>query len=185
MIGQRRWRIPAALAVAVPLILAGWTLTAVFAAGSSTALPGDPTHGASVFSQNCTACHGANLEGGVGPRLNPLTQLPGVKNPKDPNYLITTVTNGRSGDPGYSAAMPKFGGTLSPQDIKDVVSFILQQNESGGAAALTPEDLARSTVFWITVSVLMMVFLTYLLSRYNMRWIARRAAERGETGRRS
>ena len=180
------WRLPVALALVAPLIVAGWTLTAVFAAGSSSAsaLPGNPSNGASVFAQNCTACHGANLEGGVGPRLNPLTQLPGVKDPKDPNYLISTVTDGRHGDPGYSTAMPAFGSTLSAQQIKDVVSYILQQNESAAGAALSPEDLARSDVFWITVAIAIMVFLTYLLSRYNMRWIARRAQASKGQGRR-
>jgi len=185
MLARRRWQLTAALAIALPVLVGAWTLTAVFAAGSSTALPGNPAAGATVFSQNCTACHGANLEGGVGPRLNPLTQLPHVTNPKDPNYLIHTITTGRSGDPGFSAAMPSFAGTLSAQNIKDVASFILQQNAAGAAAGLTPEDLARSTVFWITVAIAIMVFLTYLLSRYNMRWIDRRAAARRDREGRS
>jgi mono/diheme cytochrome c family protein len=169
-------------AVLVPAILAGWTLTAVFAAQSapspSASLPGDPTHGAQVFgAQGCTACHGANLEGGIGAKLNPIQKFPGVANPLDPTYLETTIRNGRSGD-GFTTAMPSFpADKLSDQDLKDVVSFIIAQNQQG-AAGLGPVELARSNVFWVTIAVFLMVAITWLLARYNMRWIALRAAAR-------
>jgi mono/diheme cytochrome c family protein len=183
----RRWRLPAALAVLVPAILAGWTLTAVFAESPSpaaSALPGDPTKGAQVFgSAGCAGCHGANLEGGIGPKLNPITKLPGVANPLDPAYLSTTIRNGRSGDPGFSAAMPAFGpDKLSDQDLNNVISFIIQQNQQG-SAGLGPVELARSNVFWVTTSISLLVLVTWLLARYNMRWIARRAAARRQSGR--
>ena len=183
----RRWHLSAAIAVLVPGILAGWTLTAVFAAespapsGSAAPLPGDPTKGAQVYSaQGCTACHGANLEGSIGPRLNPITKLPNVQNPLDPTYLATTIRNGRSGDPGFSAPMPAFGpDKLSDQDLKNVVSFIIDTNQKG-SAGLGPVELARSNVFWVTVSIVLLVLVTWLLARYNMRWIARRAGARRE-----
>ncbi len=184
----RRWHLPAVLAVLVPAVLAGWTLTAVFAETSSpspsagaSALPGDPNKGAQVFSaQGCTSCHGASLEGGIGAKLNPIQKLPGVANPLDPNYLRTTIRNGRSGDPGFSAAMPSFApDKLSDSDLNDVVAFIISQNQSG-AAGLGPVELARSNVFWVTISVTLLVLVTWLLARYNMRWIARRAQARRE-----
>lgn len=182
----RRWHLPAVFAVLIPAVLVGWTLTAVSAetsspspAGSASALPGDPNKGAQVFgSQGCTTCHGANLEGGIGAKLNPIQKLPGVSNPLDPNYLRTTIRNGRSGDPGFSAAMPAFGpDKLSDQDLNDVISYIIAQNESG-AAGLGPVELARSNVFWVSISIFLLVMVTWLLARYNMRWIARRAAAR-------
>lgn len=184
----RRWYLPAAVAVLVPAILAGWTLTAVFAQESpspgASAPVGDPVKGAQVFgSAGCTACHGANLEGGIGAKLNPIQKLPGVANPLDPNYLRTTIRNGRSGDPQFSAAMPAFGpDKLSDADVDNVIAFIIQQNESG-AAGLGPVELARSNVFWVTTIVLLLVLTTWLLARYNMRWIARRAEARRESGR--
>src|SRR5262245_26536 len=53
----RRWHLPAAVAILVPGILAGWTLTAVSAEQASPSpnataaqLPGDPTAGAQVYS---------------------------------------------------------------------------------------------------------------------------------------
>jgi cytochrome c551 len=187
----RRWRLSAAVAVLVPAILTGWTLTAVFAespspsaSGGSQQLQGDPTKGAQVYSQQgCITCHGANLEGGVGPRLNPITKLPGVANPLDPTYLETTIRNGRSGDPGFSAQMPAFGADkLKDSDLKDLISFIIDSNKKGGAG-LGPVELARSNVFWVTISIALLVLVTYLLARYNMRWIDRRAAERRERER--
>lgn len=188
----RRWLLPAALAALVPAVLAGWTLTAVFAAGTPSpapsavpsGLPGDPTKGAQVFgSAGCTACHGANLEGGIGAKLNPIQRFPGVSDPLSPQYLETTIRNGRSGDSGFAAQMPPFGtDKLSNQDLADVVSFIVSQNQQG-AAGLGPVQLSRSDVFWVTTAIVLMVFATWLLARYNMRWIARRADARQERGR--
>jgi mono/diheme cytochrome c family protein len=184
----RRWKLPAAIAVLVPAVLAGWTLTAVSAetaspspsaSGSGSALPGNPTNGAQVFgSAGCTTCHGANLEGGIGAKLNPIQKFPGVTNPLDPNYLRTTVRNGRSGDAGFSAQMPSFGpDKLSDSQLNDVISYIIQQNQSG-PAGLGPVELARSNVFWVSLTIFLLVLVTWLLARYNMRWIARRAVAR-------
>ena len=188
----RRWHLPAAVAVLVPAVLAGWTLTAVSAeqaspspsASGSAALPGDANAGAQVYSsKGCTSCHGASLEGGIGAKLNPIQKFPGVANPLDPNYLKTTIRNGRSGDPGFSAQMPAFGpDQLSDTDLNNVVSFIISQNQSG-SAGLGPVELARSNVFTVSVAVLVMVLITWLLARYNMRWIARRAEARRQTER--
>ena len=183
----RRWQLPAAIAFLVPALLVGWTLTAVAAAespspaatGSPAAVTGDATAGSQVFSaQGCTACHGANLEGGIGAKLNPIQKFPGVADPLDPNYLKTTIRNGRSGDAGFSAQMPAFApNVLSDQDLNDVISFIINENQSG-PAGLGPVDLARSNVFWVSTTIFLLVIVTWLLARYNMRWIARRAEAR-------
>lgn len=178
----RRWHLPAALAVLVPAILAGWTLTAVSAeqapspSPTAGALPGDPNAGAQVYSGKggCTSCHGANLEGGIGAKLNPIQKFPGVTNPLDPNYLRTTIRNGRSGD-GFSAQMPAFGpDQLSDTDLNNVISFIISQNQSG-ASGIDPVTLARSNVLFVSLTIILMVLIVWLLARYNMRWIARRA----------
>jgi mono/diheme cytochrome c family protein len=190
---MRGRRLTAAIAVLIPVVLAGWTLTAVFAAETPTpaagaspaasAPAGDPAHGAQVFgSAGCTACHGSALEGGVGPKLNPIQKLAGVPNPLDPNYLAHTIRNGRS-SPEFAAQMPAFTpDKLSDKDLADVIQYIISENAKG-SAGLGPVELARSNVFWVTVAVGLMVLVTWLLARYNMRWIARRAAERQESGR--
>lgn len=199
MVRRLRWSLPVAIAVVLPLLIGGWTLTAVFAdtspspspgsagspspaTGAAGGVKGDPTKGATLFGQNCATCHGSNLEGGVGPKLNPITQLPGVHNPKDPNYIETTIRDGRAGQGQFSgSAMPSFAGKLSDQDIADLAAFIIQSNESG-SSGLSAVDLARSNVFWVTAVIALLVLMTWLLARYNMRWIARRAAERQGRG---
>jgi len=147
------------------------------AATGATALPGDPAKGATVYAQNCTTCHGGALEGGIGPTLNPIAKLPGVPDPLSPAFLIDTIANGRK--PASGPAMPEWKSKLSEQDIKDVAAFIIQQNHAGsGNAPLPPGELAKRTILWVSIGIIAMVFITYLLSTYNMRWIARRAAAR-------
>lgn len=150
---------------------------------SGSALPGDPTKGAAVYSSaGCTTCHGASLEGNIGAALNPIENMPGITNTLDPAYLIDIITNGRKHQPGdpRQTDMPKMGGaTLSDQDIKDLAAYIIQQNQLGaGNVPLTANELAKRTMLWVGIGIIGMVFITYLLAQYNMRWIARRAAAR-------
>ena len=175
------------VALAVPALVG---LTAISTLADSTptptasavALPGDPTKGATLFAQSgCTSCHGASLGGGIGPALNPIYKLPGVSNPLDPTFIIGIITNGRVhqlGDPG-SANMPVKGGNaaLADQDIKDLAAYIIQQNLTG-SPPLSANELAKRTIFWAGIAIVGMLFITLLLSQYNMRWIARRAAAR-------
>ena len=146
-------------------------------ATGATTLPGDPQHGATLYAQDCTVCHGANLEGGIGAVLNPIEKLPGVTDPLDPAFLIQVITNGRT-DGGR--VMPAKGGhtELTDQDVKDLAAFIIQQNHNPGGGALSPGELAKRTILWVSIAIIAMGFITYLLSAYNMRWIARRAAAR-------
>ena len=171
------------LALAVPgiLLLTGIsTLADASPSASGPALPGDPNHGQTVFAQNCTSCHGVSLEGNIGPALNPIEKLPGVANSLDPTFLIDIITNGRKhqpGDPKQTDMPAKGGATISDQDIKDLAAYIIQQNVTG-SPPLSPGELAKRTIFFVAVGIVVMVFITYLLAQYNMRWIARRAAAR-------
>jgi mono/diheme cytochrome c family protein len=184
---KRGFKLSALVALAVPALLA---LTAIGTLADSSpspsaspALPGDPTRGATLYSANCTTCHGASLEGGIGAVLNPIDKLPGVPNSLDPNVLIDIITKGRppqAGDP-KSTAMPAKGGNtaLTDQDVKDLAAYIIDQNTRGtGSAPLPPGELAKRTILWVTIGIIAMVFITYLLAQYNMRWVARRAAAR-------
>ena len=154
-------------------------------AAAGGGLPGDPTKGQQTYSSaGCTSSHGASLEGGIGPRLNPLQKITGTPDfkkadePQVAQYLVTTITNGKAPSDGFGQ-MPAKGGssTLSDQDIKDIASYIIQTNLSG-KTPLGPAELARSNVFWVAVGIGAMLLLTYLLAQYNMRWIARRAIAR-------
>jgi Kef-type K+ transport system membrane component KefB len=79
--------------------------------------------------------------------------------------------------------MPAFPPSqLSDADLNDVIAFIISQNQQG-SAGLGPVELARANVFWVSTTILLLVLVTWLLARYNMRWIARRAAARRESER--
>jgi disulfide bond formation protein DsbB len=179
------FKVSALVVLAIPALLALTAITTLADASPSptTALPGDPTRGATLYGQNCATCHGANLEGGIGAVLNPIDKLPGVPNSLDPAFLIQIITNGRdpqTGDP-KSIPMPKKGGNpnLTDQDIKDLAAYIIQQNQINPSALPLPAgELAKRTIFWVTIGILSMLFVTFLLAQYNMRWIARRAAAR-------
>jgi quinohemoprotein ethanol dehydrogenase len=81
--------------------------------GAST--PGDATAGKSVFSDNCSSCHGISGHGGNG---GPdLTQRPAAANVKQ---VKAQVTNGGGG-------MPAFKGTLTPKQIRDVAAYVAEQ----------------------------------------------------------
>lgn len=183
---DRRLKVPALLAVVVPGLLALTAITSLADSspsptGSTVALPGDPARGATVYAANCTSCHGVSLEGGIGAVLNPIDKLPGVPSSLDPTFLINIITNGRQPVPGdpKPIAMPVKGGNpnLTDQDAKDLASFIIQQNVTG-SPPLTSGELAKRTIFWASIAILAMFFITFLLAQYNMRWIARRAAAR-------
>jgi mono/diheme cytochrome c family protein len=169
--------IPAFFILTALSTLADTTPSPASTASGATTLPGDPTKGQTLFSQNCATCHGASLEGGIGPALNPIEKLPGVTNPLDPAYLIGIITNGKTEN---GKTMPPKGGNpnLTDQDVKDLAAFIIQQNRTPGGGALSPGELAKRTILWVSIGIIAMVFITYLLSSYNMRWIARRAAAR-------
>ena len=178
------FKVSALVALAVPALLALTAITTLAdASPARTALPGDPTRGATLYGQNCATCHGVNLEGGIGATLNPMDKLPGVANPLDPDFLIQIITNGRqpqAGDP-KTIAMPAKGGNsnLTDQDIKDLAAYIIQQNQLGaGNAPLSANELAKRTILWVGIGIIAMIFVTFLLAQYNMRWIARRAAAR-------
>jgi mono/diheme cytochrome c family protein len=176
-LGSPRWLTAPAAAFLVTGLLIGFA-TVAFAAttaspSASPSLPGDPAKGQQVFaSAGCATCHGSALTGGVGPPLHPIKNLGDTKDPLDPQYLITTITNGKSGVGGYGAMLPKGGANLTDQDIRDLAAYIISENLKVGPAPYSPGDLAKSTIAWVTIGTLAMLALTYLLSRYNMRWIA-------------
>ncbi|WHS57885.1 cytochrome c [Pseudomonas sp. G2-4] len=69
-----------------------------------------------LLEQDCGACHGLYLTGGLGP---PLTQQALAGKSRD--SLIATVTLGRPG-----SAMPGWAALLDPNDIRWLVDRLLQ-----------------------------------------------------------
>jgi mono/diheme cytochrome c family protein len=179
-------KLSALLAVAVPGLLALTAITTLAdsspSPSGSPGLPGDPDKGAALYAANCTSCHGVSLEGGIGPALNPIDKAIGGVNSLDPNFLIDIITNGRVHKPGdpKSTDMPPKGGNskLTEQNVKDLAAYIIRENRTGVSPPYSPGELAKRTILWVSIGIIAMVFVTYLLAQYNMRWIARRAAAR-------
>ena len=95
----------ALVAVAVVVVM----LFANEPGGSNT--PASP--GATLFSENCARCHGADGGGGLGPQLSGGHVVDAFPNVDD---QIRFVTRGRDG-------MPPFGNSLTPAQIKQVVEY--------------------------------------------------------------
>ena len=86
---------------------------------------GDPEHGEQLFLQYCRGCHGADGRGGAHtfmPHVDTLTKKGYIDLVPD-DYLFTVIAEGGQ-SVGKSSYMPAWGGTLSEQDIRDLIAHI-------------------------------------------------------------
>lgn len=69
--------------------------------------------GASIYAKNCSACHGASGQGGIGPALagNPRVNI------DNPAQMLTTIVQGRD-------TMPSWRGQLASGDIAAVATYV-------------------------------------------------------------
>ncbi len=128
--GERHWsRRPAAIAVvAIPFVayaaltVAAYTPTWVPEMSAQARVPDAVTaglaasegHGAEVFVQkSCFACH---TIGGAGGRRGPDLSDVGARMPRD--RIVQRILSGGGG------AMPAYAGSISPQDLDDLVKFL-------------------------------------------------------------
>jgi cytochrome c oxidase subunit II len=127
-----------ALGLALPLLPA----VAVACGGSdaSSPLPPEAEHGRRIArTSGCTACHGADGQGGVGPAWTgsvgkQVTLTDGSTVTVDEAYLARSIT-----DPdaqvlaGFDVKMPD--NDLSAEEVDQVVAYILALNAPAGSAA--------------------------------------------------
>lgn len=73
-------------------------------------LQGDPIKGQSLFSLNCSGCHGSEANGHVGPSLH------GVSERRSDRSLIEQVTSGKT------LPMPQF--QPAPEEMADLLSYL-------------------------------------------------------------
>ena len=84
--------------------------------------------GADLFSRNCSKCHGARAEGGIGPNLTDEFWIAGAA----PTDIHRTILLGRDGK-----GMPAWGLQLGTGAVQQLTSFVLtlrDTNVSGGKA---------------------------------------------------
>ena len=96
------WREPLAASPAT----GSSTTTTVAAAGPD---------GEAIYAAKCAACHGGNLEGGVGKALD--ANSPAAGDPDE--ELLGIIENGVAG-----TAMPAWSGKLSDEEIKAILDYI-------------------------------------------------------------
>ncbi len=82
--------------------------------------------GAQVFKEQCVACHGANMQGGIGPNLLDATWIHGAA----PEQIQNTVTNGVA-----AKGMPAWGPILGPDKVAKVTAYVASEFQKTG---LTP-----------------------------------------------
>src|SRR5690606_20940651 len=87
--------------------------------------------GQAVFAASCAGCHGAELQGGGAPRLDPLNEAwQGMTLAALYRFVSTNMP--------FNAP-----GSLVPQQYTDVISYVLAQNGfPAGEAELEPDDEA-------------------------------------------
>jgi mono/diheme cytochrome c family protein len=91
--------------------------------------------GANVYRSACSSCHGASGEGGVGPKLSGGEAALTFPNPQDHIAWVQTGSQTKQGqkygDPNRKGGqhvatkgdMPAFAGSLTSQQINDVVQY--------------------------------------------------------------
>ncbi len=71
--------------------------------------------GKQLFSSHCSACHGENGKGGVGPDLTASTYRYG----KTRLDIAKSISDGRPG------GMPAFSSQVNPEQVEGLVEFVL------------------------------------------------------------
>jgi mono/diheme cytochrome c family protein len=92
---------------------------------SPAAAAGDPKRGEPMYQRYCSGCHGSDGRGGgknFMPHVGALNKK-GHTELLDDSYVASIITEGGPAF-GKSGYMPSFKGTLSPQDIADVIAFV-------------------------------------------------------------
>lgn len=74
--------------------------------------------GQTIYAQNCAACHGQNLEGGIGLALNDAEW----KHGSTPLAIKKIVEEGVA-----TAGMPPWGPVLGDEKVNQVVSFLVSK----------------------------------------------------------
>lgn len=85
----------------------------------------DAARGEGLFLRYCRGCHGKDGRGGAHtfmPHVDTLTRK-GYIDALPDDYLEQVITEGGKGT-GKSSYMPAWGGTLSQQDIQDIIAHI-------------------------------------------------------------
>jgi len=85
--------------------------------------------GKEVYTTTCASCHGATMEGGIGPNLKDSEWIHGG----DEASVVKTITEGVA-----AKGMPAWGAILGPDKVAKVAAFVITSNT--GEAPAAPAD---------------------------------------------
>ena len=80
--------------------------------------PPEAATGEEIYLQLCSNCHGAQLQGGVGPALGPGSGVVGQPD----EFLRMTIVSGRG-------AMPSFDSSLSHEQVERLIGYIRETQD--------------------------------------------------------
>jgi mono/diheme cytochrome c family protein len=119
------------------LLAAGGVAAWMLLPSGDRADPGDPVQvalGETIYAQHCASCHGADLQGQSGCMQKPDGRFPAPPHdatghtwhhPEDMLFKITRQGMQPFAPPGYESDMPAFEGTLTDDQIRAVLAFIV------------------------------------------------------------
>ncbi len=87
--------------------------------GGCVEAPAADATGRSMYDQLCARCHGAELDGGIGPGVGPGS--PSVE--MSDAELATIIRDGRG-------RMPSLGGTLDDRQVDRVIEYMRERQQS-------------------------------------------------------
>jgi len=101
--------------------------------------------GAALYMQNCSTCHGVNLEGGNAQSMvNGIWQFGAT-----PGYIFRNIKHGIT-----HLGMPAYEATLEDDQIRAIVEFILAAEEEAGAERPPVPEQVQTLDYEIKVEVL-------------------------------
>jgi mono/diheme cytochrome c family protein len=86
---------------------------ALLVAACSLGGPREDATGEEIYAQLCARCHGADLDGGIGPGLGPGS----TSEHESDEFLEFTIMNGRG-------RMPSFSSSLDESQLDRLVGYI-------------------------------------------------------------
>ncbi len=119
-------------------------LCPMLALGSVVCAAQETPDGAALYKQYCAQCHGADLQGG-----NAQSMVDGVwQFGEGAGYMFRNTKHGIT-----HLGMPAYEATLSDEQIRAIVDFILSQEKESGAVKPPPPDRIQTLDYEIDVDV--------------------------------
>jgi mono/diheme cytochrome c family protein len=123
--------------------------------GAAISLTGDVNSGKQIFASNCVTCHNTEGKGGISnpgssdgtvPPLNPIdSTLVSTDYKTFATNLDLFIEHGSTPEgPGPTFSMPAWGDkkALTPQQIADVISYVISLNPASSTAGGSPTSTA-------------------------------------------